>query len=124
MAKDINSELNELIQLDYNAVTAYQQAIEACDHVEVRGTLGEFKRDHERHISELSSQVTALGGTPSVRAISAQTASFALPFSGAARTLTLSAVPCQPTTPSWRAPGVTRTFRYAKPCSSETGLLL
>ena len=64
MAKDVISELNELIQLDYNAITAYQQAIEACDHVEVKGTLGEFRRDHERHISDLSSQVIALGGTP------------------------------------------------------------
>ena len=64
MAKDVISELNELIQLDYNAVAAYQQAIEACDHVEVKGTLGVFMSDHERHIANLSSQVIALGGTP------------------------------------------------------------
>lgn len=64
MAKDVISELNGLIQMDLNAVCAYDQAIEACDHVEIKGKLGEFKRDHERHITDLSSQVSVLGGTP------------------------------------------------------------
>jgi uncharacterized protein (TIGR02284 family) len=64
MAKDVIHELNELIRLDHDAVRAYDKAIEACDHPTIRGTLGEFKRDHERHVIDLSAQVTLMAGTP------------------------------------------------------------
>ena len=64
MAKDIIGVLNELIQLDRNAIAAYDQAIEACEHAHVKNTLTGFKGDHERHVVDLSAQVTALGGIP------------------------------------------------------------
>jgi uncharacterized protein (TIGR02284 family) len=64
MANDVIQELNGLIKLDLDAIRAYDQAIEACEHVTIRGALGEFKRDHEQHVTDLSAQVTLLGGTP------------------------------------------------------------
>src|SRR5213593_2299071 len=62
---------------------------------------------------------TALAGTPSLRASSRHSASFAFPLSGAARTLTRSVVPCHARIASSRPPGVTRTFNRATVlCSS------
>ncbi|MCC6553459.1 MAG: DUF2383 domain-containing protein [Polyangiaceae bacterium] len=63
MAKDVISELNELIKLDLGAIKAYDQAIDACDHPTIKGTLETFKKDHERHVTDLSAQVVSLGGT-------------------------------------------------------------
>jgi uncharacterized protein (TIGR02284 family) len=67
MAKDIVSELNELIKLDRGAIRAYEQAIEACQTEVVREKLREFQGDHERHVSDLSAHVRVLGGTPEER---------------------------------------------------------
>jgi uncharacterized protein (TIGR02284 family) len=64
MAADIIEVLSDLVQLDRNAISAYDQAIEACEHAHIRDTLTRFKGDHERHVSDLSAQVTALGGVP------------------------------------------------------------
>jgi uncharacterized protein (TIGR02284 family) len=56
--------LNELIQLDLDAVRAYGEAVEACAIVEVRSQLQAFLADHQRHVRELESAVRALGGEP------------------------------------------------------------
>jgi uncharacterized protein (TIGR02284 family) len=64
MARETIETLNDLIQLDMDAVQAYRQAIEACDRELIRSKLTEFRGDHERHIQDLSRQVTALGGEP------------------------------------------------------------
>lgn len=58
--------LNDLIQLDYDAVQAYEQAIERvdADDVDVRVDLDSFRQDHERHISDLQNAVRVLGGQP------------------------------------------------------------
>jgi uncharacterized protein (TIGR02284 family) len=58
------STLNDLIQLDIDAVHAYRQAIDACEVAEVRDNLTAFLGDHERHIAELGGVVRALGGQP------------------------------------------------------------
>jgi uncharacterized protein (TIGR02284 family) len=56
--------LNDLIQLDFDAVKAYEQAIERIDERPVRSDLELFKVDHERHIADLSQVVRDLGGVP------------------------------------------------------------
>jgi uncharacterized protein (TIGR02284 family) len=55
--------LNDLIQLDYDAVKAYEQAIERVDDHEVEDALETFLVDHERHITDLSQLIVELGGT-------------------------------------------------------------
>lgn len=62
--KEILSELNSLIQLDVDAIHAYEQAIKNIDVESVKMRLTEFRQDHERHVTELSSEVRKLGGTP------------------------------------------------------------
>lgn len=56
--------LNDLIQLDHDAVQAYKQAIEKIDDVAARTDLESFQADHERHIAELSQSVRMMGGEP------------------------------------------------------------
>jgi uncharacterized protein (TIGR02284 family) len=64
MNEDTVTTLNDLIQLDIDAVHAYSQAIDACEVAEVRESLTSFKGDHERHIAELERVVRGLGGQP------------------------------------------------------------
>lgn len=60
-------KLIQLIHLDIDAALAYAQAIENVDMPEVAKRLTEFRRDHERHIDELSIEVRRLGGEPPER---------------------------------------------------------
>jgi uncharacterized protein (TIGR02284 family) len=64
MNEKVISILNDLIQLDIDAVHAYGQAIDNIEDSVVRGRLLEFQSDHERHIRELSQIVRDQGGTP------------------------------------------------------------
>jgi uncharacterized protein (TIGR02284 family) len=64
MEKQIE-ELNELIQLDRDAVAAYTEAIKAVHEPAVVEPLTRFRADHERHIDELSALVRRVGGKPS-----------------------------------------------------------
>lgn len=61
---DIVEELNELIQLDYDATKTYEQAIAAIDEgdTEVRAVLESFRDDHLRHIEALRTVIEAHGG--------------------------------------------------------------
>jgi rubrerythrin len=62
---EIISGLNDLLQLDHDAVGAYEVAM---DHLENRSWASQieaFKRDHERHIRDLNDLILRLGGTPS-----------------------------------------------------------
>lgn len=61
---EIIEQLNDLIELDFDAVAAYQASIERLDSAAFRQQLTEFKADHDRHIRELGQVVTALGGRP------------------------------------------------------------
>jgi uncharacterized protein (TIGR02284 family) len=56
--------LNDLIQLDYDAVQAYKQAIEKIDDLVARSDLESFQEDHEDHIRQLSQTVRMMGGEP------------------------------------------------------------
>lgn len=56
--------LNDLIQLDIDAIRAYEQALDAVKDNDVRRNLLAFRGDHERHVNELSGLVRGMGGTP------------------------------------------------------------
>lgn len=60
----IVAKLNKLIELDYDAIAAYQQAVERLDNVEFCETLAIFKNDHHRHVEVLGTLVKTLQGTP------------------------------------------------------------
>jgi rubrerythrin len=60
----IVAALNDLLQLDHDAVQAYSLAIDALDHAGYAQTLTRFRGDHERHIRDLSELITVHGGTP------------------------------------------------------------
>jgi rubrerythrin len=57
-------KLNDLIQLDYDAIVSYEHAIEHCDDAQVRYDLESFKSDHQRHIHDLGRVIRALDGEP------------------------------------------------------------
>jgi uncharacterized protein (TIGR02284 family) len=61
---DATKVLKNLIQLDIDAIRAYEHAIRAAEHEVVSSRLQEFKGDHERHVRELSEHVRKLGGEP------------------------------------------------------------
>lgn len=54
--------LNDLLQLDHDAVSAYRLAISELESEQLRGELREHLRDHERHIEELSRHIESLDG--------------------------------------------------------------
>jgi uncharacterized protein (TIGR02284 family) len=56
--------MNNLIQLDFDAVKAYEQAIEKIEDDAARLDLVSFQADHRRHIAELSQTVQLMGGEP------------------------------------------------------------
>lgn len=58
------AELNDLLQLDHDAVGAYTLAIDALRNQAWRADLIRFRGDHERHIQDLSTLIRALGGEP------------------------------------------------------------
>lgn len=57
-------QLNSLIQLDIDAVHAYDQAIAQIDDQVIKSKIQTFQDDHRRHVADLSNEVRALGGTP------------------------------------------------------------
>jgi rubrerythrin len=64
---DLISELNDLLQLDHDAVHAYTIAIENLQASEHREVLQTFRGDHERHIEELTLLIQQNGGRPTDR---------------------------------------------------------
>ncbi len=58
----IIEELSELIRYDYDAIGAYNTAIDDIKELSAREPLKEFRGDHERHVLELSAIVNGLGG--------------------------------------------------------------
>jgi uncharacterized protein (TIGR02284 family) len=63
----IIEECNDLIRFDYDAIGAYNEAIDAIDDPSIKSPLIEFRSDHERHVLDLSSIVRRLGGEPASR---------------------------------------------------------
>jgi rubrerythrin len=46
--------VKDLVELDFDAIEAYNAAINRIENEEYRTKLKEFKTDHERHVQELS----------------------------------------------------------------------
>ncbi len=63
-ARNVAEKLNTLIQLDIDAVGAYNQAIDEIDEPDVRDRLEGYRDDHEQHISDLSDIVVEMGEEP------------------------------------------------------------
>ncbi|HVK75426.1 MAG TPA: PA2169 family four-helix-bundle protein [Kofleriaceae bacterium] len=62
---DVIDRLNDLIQLDHDAISAYDNCIERVgDDVALRTELEAFRGDHDTHVTELGDVVRDLGGTP------------------------------------------------------------
>lgn len=62
--QEIADELKKLVQLDVDAVLAYDRAISAVGEGAIASGLAGFKLDHQRHILELSKALLDLGVTP------------------------------------------------------------
>ncbi len=62
--KQLAKKLKDLVQLDIDAVHAYEKAIANINNTGIREQLEAFKKDHERHIGELSQKMRELGETP------------------------------------------------------------
>jgi len=62
--RDIIERLNDLIQLDVDAVEAYDHAIKHMEYADIRKRFLDFQDDHKTHISELSAFVQQLDGKP------------------------------------------------------------
>jgi len=64
IAEEIVIELNDLIQLDIDALHAYAQAVQRVDDSTIRDNLERFMEDHGRHIDLLSQTVRELSADP------------------------------------------------------------
>jgi len=74
--KELSDLLYSLIELDLDAVTAYEAAIEKLSDAGVKTQLGRFLNDHERHVAELVPELEKLGKDapkgPDVKAVLAK----------------------------------------------------
>jgi|tagenome__1003787_1003787.scaffolds.fasta_scaffold20170422_1 rubrerythrin len=61
---DLVTLLTDLVQLDFDAVDAYQAAIDRLDNPEWRATLASFRDDHLRHTAELGEALRGMGIVP------------------------------------------------------------
>lgn len=61
---EIIDGLNELLELDVDAVAAYRVAIDKLEDRDRAMQISGYLQDHERHIRELREAITDLGGTP------------------------------------------------------------
>jgi rubrerythrin/ElaB/YqjD/DUF883 family membrane-anchored ribosome-binding protein len=61
---EILEGLNDLLQLDHDAVGAYEIAMEKLKDRDHADQIAGFRRDHERHIRELNELIADLGGAP------------------------------------------------------------
>jgi demethoxyubiquinone hydroxylase (CLK1/Coq7/Cat5 family) len=66
LARDVTriATLNDLLQLDHDAVGAYGIAIHAATDESHREALRGFRADHERHIEEITRLIQDRGGKP------------------------------------------------------------
>ncbi|MBJ6801654.1 ferritin-like domain-containing protein [Geomonas propionica] len=57
-------KLNDLIQLDVDAVEAYQQVIKHISYADIEKRMCGFQEDHRAHITNLTAIVQQMGGRP------------------------------------------------------------
>ncbi|MBW3629081.1 MAG: PA2169 family four-helix-bundle protein [Gemmatimonadetes bacterium] len=61
---EILAALNDLLQLDHDAIGAYQVAVERLEDRSHAQQIQVFLLDHERHVQDLNRLIQELGGTP------------------------------------------------------------
>ncbi|MCW8193912.1 ferritin-like domain-containing protein [Proteobacteria bacterium 005FR1] len=61
-------ELNRVLNLDYDAIKAYEAAIERLHDPSYQSRLESFKQDHVRHTQNLAAIVSEYGGEPASHA--------------------------------------------------------
>jgi rubrerythrin len=64
--KKMSKDLAALVQLDIDAIHAYDQAIDAIDLPMVKQQLRSFRDDHNRHVQTLSQVISRFGEKPPV----------------------------------------------------------
>ena len=64
LESDFMKALKNLVSLDYDAVEAYQAAIDRLEDEEYKKALEGFKQDHLKHIKELSAFLKKHNHTP------------------------------------------------------------
>ena len=69
MDKEMVDNINSLIQLDIDAVSAYEEALKKIEHPRINDRISEFKADHEHHIERLSDALRAAGEIPVERSV-------------------------------------------------------
>lgn len=65
--KNLIEAMSNLVQLDIDAVHAYDQAVKEIADTIIRDRLLKFQDEHRHHISGLSKQIKNLGGQPPER---------------------------------------------------------
>ncbi|ERJ20394.1 hypothetical protein T35B1_16293 [Salinisphaera shabanensis T35B1] len=58
---ELTDLLQNLVRLDYDAIDAYDAAIERLEDTKAQEMLRAFRKDHERHIADLTPHITGLG---------------------------------------------------------------
>jgi ElaB/YqjD/DUF883 family membrane-anchored ribosome-binding protein len=62
--EEVLDGLNDLLQLDHDAIGSYEIAIEKLEDRDHASQISGFLRDHQRHIQSLNELIRELGGTP------------------------------------------------------------
>ena len=62
--QEVLDGLNDLLQLDHDAIAAYDVAIAKLEDRDHADQIAGYRRDHERHVRELNELVARLGGAP------------------------------------------------------------
>lgn len=60
----VAKQLKKLMQLDIDAVRAYEQALDHIKIAALHTAISQFRDDHQRHITELSAAIRELGEEP------------------------------------------------------------
>lgn len=58
LQSDFGKALQEMVELEYDAVEAYESALSGLENLDYRETLKAFQKDHSNHIKSLSDLLT------------------------------------------------------------------
>lgn len=61
---DLGDHLHRLVELDFDAIEAYQAALVRFDDTRYRSRMSSFEQDHARHVHELSVLLRAMDREP------------------------------------------------------------
>lgn len=64
MQSNFLDAVKDLIELEYDAIEAYNSAIDKLENINYKNNLSTFREDHKRHVRELSDFLKKQGKTP------------------------------------------------------------